>query len=208
MKVSLSDVIATAALLVSLFVLYQTREANSPRIAVTPVVVPPYPVCSRRHEGFQIRSILRFNIANLGGRATSLERIVATESTPPVVVAIGDGQKFDPWYSLSKIEDPSDLLIQSNVYPWQAEPLIAKGTDLRLSENKFFNESPALLNLPIEPGKSITLNLSLTTLSWEPEGQVRQVTVALLAKFSHGETAILRATYQPPRMGRNSCAEQ
>ena len=205
MKLGLSEAIAAAAFAVSIYAVVQTREANSPSIVVTPLLERSYLVCNQENLQFETRNIVRFNIVNNGGRTTSLQRIVAFPSIPPVVAESGDARALDPWFTLKRLEGFSELPEGSAAPREVLETKIKSAKSLLVAEDNYLKMAPPFLNIPLEPGKAATIDLVLSARHSESIGQVSGLTLTLLAEFSHAQQVPLKASFRPAQLGRGRC---
>src|SRR5438128_9145628 len=118
-RFKLSDYIAFAALVLSGVALYETHEANSPKIVVTPVAERSYSTCNKTVGEWQTKTIMRFNISNIGGRATTLQRLMQGADAPPVLVHTADGQKTAASYGVTRLERLTELPDGSAAASWE-----------------------------------------------------------------------------------------
>ncbi len=202
MKLAPSDGVAVIALVTSLFALYQTREANSPRMVVTPVAERSYLTCNTVLGRRESRSVIRFNISNVGGRTATLERIVATPSSEPVVVSTSEGTKPPTEFTLGRIDNLGQLPEGAASPSWDLAPVFVAAKPVLLANSGTRGEklAPPLLNIPIEAGKAVTLDFALAVPDYEGLERVESVSLALLARFGHGEELLLRSTAETARV--------
>lgn len=206
MKLGLSEAISAAAFAVSIYAVVQTREANSPSIVVTPLLERSYVICNQATLEFETRNIVRFNIVNNGGRTTSLQRIVAFPSVPPVVAESGDARALDPWFTLKRLESFTEIPEGSSAPRDVLETKIQAAKPLLIAEDRYMNVVPPFLNMPLEPGKPAIIDLVLSTRMSENIGQVSGLTLTLLAEFSHVQQVPLKASFHPAQLGRGRCS--
>lgn len=192
LKFSWSDLVSIVALAASGVALYQSKEANSPRMVVTLTAERSYVTCNKSLGEWQTKSILRFNLTNVGGRGTTLERVAASSSGSPIelrtenAVRPGNPQSLVRLDKLMTLPDGSAAPTRDlNAMFDQAKPLLIEGD----SQDR---KGQPLLNIAVEPGKAVTLDIGLTTPYSDERGRVESATVTLQATFAHGNAISLR----------------
>ena len=203
MKPSASDLASVVALLASGFALYQTREANSPRIVVTPVAERSFVACNSTKGRFESRSIIRFNVSNVGGRTATLERLEATRDIEPVSIKLSETQKPATDFLLGRIENLGQLPAGAASSKDELNPILASAKPVLVERDSYSKNDrgvPALLNIPIEAGKAVTLDFAVLVPTYEGSERVEGITLALLASFNHGESVVLRSSTETARI--------
>lgn len=130
------ELIALAALAASSYAVLQSREANSPRVAVTALPARSYLVCQKDTGEFHARNAALFRITNNGGRATTFVGLSPADSIEPVT-AYSDGKEIPKaWYALhvlDKLETSPDGFDSPS---WALEPVFTDARQLVLRERE------------------------------------------------------------------------
>ena len=169
-QASISNFIAIAALVISVIALFESHDANRPAISVSSL--PAYTLGTQSGESHHVLSLLRFSVANNGGRAVTLNGIRPSNS-PPTVLMIVAGQNSAQPLNAYEFFRPNT----SETNPVVA--LIERGRNDRILYREDYS-----INRKVEPGESLEIAIGFDHA--EVNRDVEQLLISLEAIFSDG----------------------
>ena len=188
------------SLFVSAYAVYQAHEANSPRVVISPLAEHSLAVCNTSIGLWQTMSVVRFSVSNVGGRTATLEHLLPMSEMPAVLVRTDHQVRPPTRFTLVQLLRPADLASGLPPPIWDLAPLFdAAAPVLTDGDARRDRIASPPLNVLIEAGKAVTLDLGLTTPYYdESDRRVTSATVLLRATFAHGESSVLRTTVAMP----------
>jgi hypothetical protein len=216
--------IGLLGLAAAVYAAYAAWEASVPKVEISIQKERSWPSCHQVGQKSVTATVLRLNVANHGGRSTTLRQLETSgPREPPLLLTLEDNSKEAVYANtyfgtavISVLDGDRSVLASGNWYPWQfgraigvRELNVTREIPLGIKNAGPISDPISLLNFDIDGGKGGTLFLLTETPTVGSSGAAtKRVSLKLDAVFTSGDRTEFIYTFDVAISRNNQCAAE